>query len=62
VLVVAVMAVPALADGGKGSVGPQVVGGTPVPDGKYPFMTSIQANTSKSPPYEDHNCGGTLID
>jgi secreted trypsin-like serine protease len=52
--------VPALAE--DGSVEPQVVGGTPVPDGKYPFMTSIQANTSKRPPYEEHFCGGTLID
>jgi hypothetical protein len=52
--------VPALAE--DGSVEPQVVGGTPVPDGKYPFMTSIQANTSKKPPYKEHFCGGTLID
>ena len=52
--------VPALAE--DGSVEPRVVGGTPVPDGKYPFMTSIQANTSKKPPYKEHFCGGTLID
>jgi secreted trypsin-like serine protease len=52
--------VPALAE--DGSVEPQVVGGTPVPDGKYPFMTSLQADTSQRPPYEEHFCGGTLID
>jgi secreted trypsin-like serine protease len=54
--------VPALADDEDGSVETQVVGGTPVPDGKYPFMTSIQANTSKQSPYKEHFCGGTLID
>jgi hypothetical protein len=41
--------VPALAE--EGSVEPQVVGGTPVPDGKYPFMISLQADTSQRPPY-----------
>ncbi len=46
----------------KGDIQPQVVGGTPVPDGKYRFMTSIQADTSGAPPYEEHFCGGTLID
>jgi secreted trypsin-like serine protease len=55
-------AVPALADAGRGAEEPQVVGGIPVPDGKYPFMTSIQVNTSKRPPYKEHFCGGALID
>lgn len=56
-----VAAVPVLAQ--DGDVGTQVVGGTPVPDGKYRFMTSIQADTSKKrPPYKEHFCGGTLID
>jgi hypothetical protein len=41
---------------------PQVVGGEPVPDGKYPFMVSIQADTSNARPYREHFCGGTLID
>ena len=55
-------AVPVLAQDEDGSIHPQVVGGTPVPDGKYPFMTSIQADTSDRPPYKEHFCGGTLID
>jgi secreted trypsin-like serine protease len=55
-------AMPVLAQDDGGEVGPQVVGGTPVPDGKYRFMTSIQADTSKRPPYKEHFCGGTLID
>jgi secreted trypsin-like serine protease len=55
-------AVPVLAQDGEGKVGTQVVGGTPVPEGKYPFMTSIQADTSDRPPYKEHFCGGTLID
>jgi secreted trypsin-like serine protease len=55
-------AVPVLAQDGEGKVGTQVVGGTPVPEGKYPFMTSIQADTSDRPPYKEYFCGGTLID
>jgi secreted trypsin-like serine protease len=55
-------AVPVLAQDGEGKVGTQVVGGEPVPNGKYPFMTSIQADTSDRPPYKEHFCGGTLID
>ena len=41
---------------------PQVVGGEPVPDGTFPFMVSIQADTSDARPYREHFCGGTLID
>ena len=55
-------ALPVLAQDGEGKVGTQVVGGTPVPEGKYPFMTSIQADTSDRPPYKEYFCGGTLID
>src|SRR5215218_892785 len=55
-------AVPVLANEADGSIHPQVVGGTPVPDGKYPFMTSIQADTSNRGGYQEHYCGGTLID
>ena len=51
---------PAAEDGG--TVQPQVVGGEPVPDGAYPFMVSIQADTSDARPYREHFCGGTLID
>jgi secreted trypsin-like serine protease len=41
-------------------VRPQIVGGTGVPDGKYPFMASLQykANDNKF----HHFCGGSLID
>ncbi len=46
----------------EGDVGTQVVGGTKVPDGKYPFMASLQADTSRRPPSIEHFCGGTLID
>jgi secreted trypsin-like serine protease len=42
----------------KGDVGTQVVGGTKVPNGKYPFMASLQANLF----FGGHFCGGTLID
>jgi secreted trypsin-like serine protease len=55
-------AVPVFAQDEDGSIHPQVVGGDPVPNGKYPFMTSIQADTSKRGGYQEHYCGGTLID
>jgi len=55
-------AVPVLAQDEEGKIGPQVVGGTPVPNGKYPFMTSIQADTTNRGGYQEHYCGGTLID
>jgi secreted trypsin-like serine protease len=61
-VVMGLAAVPVLAQDGEGKVGTQVVGGKPVPNGKYPFMTSIQADTSDRPPYKEHFCGGTLID
>jgi len=41
---------------------PEVVGGSAVPDGKYPFMVSLQADTSNARPYQEHFCGGSLID
>lgn len=38
---------------------PKIVGGTPVPDGKYPFMVFIQVETSDGSIF---SCGGSLID
>ncbi len=46
----------------EGDNQPKVVGGEPVPNGKYRFMTSIQADTSGRSPYQEHFCGGSLID
>jgi secreted trypsin-like serine protease len=48
--------------GEAGTVQPQVVGGEQVEDGALPFMVSIQANTSNARPYDEHFCGGALID
>ena len=45
----------------QGDFEAQIVGGTPVPDGKYPFMASVQNNRAGTSPYEDHFCGGTLV-
>ena len=45
----------------EGWVEPQVVGGTAVPDGKYPFMVSLQYDREGTAPRRDHFCGGTLI-
>jgi len=46
----------------EGDVGVEVVGGTTVPNGKYPFMASLEADTSARPPSKEQFCGGTLID
>lgn len=40
---------------------PTVVGGTPVPDGKYPFMTSLQDDRRGATGHDRHFCGGSLI-
>lgn len=48
------------ADGG--TIEPQVVGGDPVPDGKYRFVASLQDITRGNSAYRRHYCGGTLID
>lgn len=37
---------------------PRIVGGTPVPDGKYPFMAHLQIQADGG----TYACGGTLID
>jgi secreted trypsin-like serine protease len=39
----------------------QVVGGTPVADGEYRFMASLQYDRENTTPRQDHFCGGTLI-
>jgi len=41
-------------------VRPQIVGGTGVPDGKYPFMASLQFKGDDGK--FNHFCGGSLID
>jgi secreted trypsin-like serine protease len=41
---------------------PQVVGGQPVPDGKYKFVTAIRDITRGNTVYQQQFCGGTLID
>lgn len=64
-LVVGMLALASLAwaqEADQGDVGVEVVGGTAVPNGKYPFMVSLQEDTSARPPSKEHFCGGTLID
>lgn len=55
-----VVAVPAFAEDPPGR-DPQVVGGDGVPNGKYPFMASLQYDRANTSGYRDHFCGGTLI-
>jgi secreted trypsin-like serine protease len=43
----------------RGDLEPQIVGGTPMPKGKYPFMAFLQISGTDGNTY---NCGGTLID
>lgn len=40
---------------------PQVIGGTAVSNGKYPFVTALY-DSSVGPPVRSQFCGGTLID
>jgi secreted trypsin-like serine protease len=47
------------ADGG---IGPRVVGGEPVPDGDYPFVTSLGDTRYGGTAYIRHFCGASLID
>jgi secreted trypsin-like serine protease len=56
------IAVPVFAADGDDQYQTSVVGGDPVPNGKYPFMVSLQANTSTARPSKEHFCGATLID
>ena len=41
---------------------PQVVGGTAVPNGKYPFIVALLNTQFGSTPFQQQFCGGTLID
>ncbi len=54
------VAVPVFA-ADKDDIQPRVVGGKPVPDGKYRFVVSLQFERPGTSAYEDHFCGGTLI-
>jgi secreted trypsin-like serine protease len=51
---------PAEEDGGI--VQPQVVGGDPVPDGRYKFVAALRDITRGNSVYQQQFCGGTLID
>lgn len=55
------MAVPVFATGG-GGIQSQVVGGTPVPDGEYPFVASVGTVLEGPTAYRRHFCGASLID
>ena len=46
----------------EGTIQPQVVGGEPVPDGKYRFVAALRDTTRGNTAYQQQFCGGTLID
>jgi secreted trypsin-like serine protease len=61
-----VAGVPVFAADEENVYEPQVVGGKPVPDGKYPFMASLEGRFPEEPggeplPFQQF-CGGSLID
>lgn len=45
-----------------GTLQTQVVGGEPVPDGKYRFVAALRDTTRGNTAYQQQYCGGTLID
>lgn len=50
-------------DAGSGdTVQPEVIGGTPVPDGKYPFVVALLNRNYGSTTKQQQFCGGSLID
>jgi secreted trypsin-like serine protease len=40
---------------------PQIVGGTDVPNGKYPFLGTMQLKSRGGNSFQRHFCGGALI-
>jgi secreted trypsin-like serine protease len=44
------------------SVSPRIVGGTAVPNGKYPFMAALLDKRRAGDAFDELFCGGTLID
>src|SRR5215204_5593648 len=44
------------------SVSPMIVGGTAVPNGKYPFMAALLDKRRAGDAFDELFCGGTLID
>lgn len=60
--VVPVFAAEEPAEGDGEIVQPQVVGGEPVPDGKYKFVAALRDITRGNTVYQQQFCGGTLID
>jgi secreted trypsin-like serine protease len=44
------------------SVSPMIVGGTEVPNGKYPFMVALLDKRKPGGAFQEQFCGGTLID
>lgn len=51
-------------DGGQadGPIDAQIIGGSDVPDGKYPFMAAVLDKRQGTTVNGQHICGGTLID
>ncbi len=43
-------------------VSPRIVGGSAVPDGKYPFMVALLDKRKPGGAFQEQFCGGTLID
>jgi secreted trypsin-like serine protease len=46
----------------QSSYSPMIVGGTAVPNGKYPFMAALLDKRRPGDAFDEQFCGGTLID
>lgn len=46
----------------EGTIQPQVVGGDPVPDGRYKFVAALRDTARGNSAYQQQYCGGSLID
>ena len=45
----------------SGAITPKIVGGQPVPDGKYRFQAALLAQSFGTNDYQRQYCGGSLI-
>lgn len=50
-----------VAAAGAGLLDPRIVGGTPVPNGKYPFQAALLAQSFGDDDWQRQFCGGSLI-
>ncbi|MGH9247036.1 MAG: S1 family peptidase [Acidimicrobiales bacterium] len=60
-MVLGLWASPAHAAPNQPGPEPDIIGGTPVPDGRYPFQSALLNENAGGSDYDKQFCGGTLI-